>query len=254
MFLPAKLAVSRRQAVVHSMFHRRQSSQISEDCLQIVVVEVGELSERHDRRQLSRLHISGAHDLDERRFVVVADTGSVGSDVGARDVSPRSLQVFAASRTPARESGPSGRSRCDSRSQRSTRYFPRSAGLACGPGPLTGLVRRLRHSANQIVDRKIHLGRRQRISHRRDRPHVDHDGRQIFVRNRAVGFVGHHGKDRAPVVAMPSRMARAIWSSVQRPAPVSGSGVRFEATIVPGKPGTGITWPASSMPGRLGAP
>ena len=74
-FLAAKLAISWRQAVVHSMFHGRQSSQISEHGFQIVIREVGEFSEGHDRRQFSCLHISGAHDLDEQCLVVVADSG-----------------------------------------------------------------------------------------------------------------------------------------------------------------------------------
>jgi hypothetical protein len=49
-FLAAELAISRGQAVVHCMFHRRHGVQIGEDSLQVVIREVDEFTERHDGR------------------------------------------------------------------------------------------------------------------------------------------------------------------------------------------------------------
>ncbi len=60
---------------------------------------------------------------------------------------------------------------------------------------------RLWRVADQVVDGKVYPGWRQRIVHRRDRTQIDHDGRHIFVGKSAVGRVGHHGENRAPVVA-----------------------------------------------------
>ena len=62
-------------------------------------------------------------------------------------------------------------------------------------------IQRLWRVADQIIYGKIHAGGRQRIVHRRDRAQIDHDGSHILVGNSAVGRIGHHGENRAPVVA-----------------------------------------------------
>lgn len=95
---------------------------IGEDGLQIVVGEVGEFSEGHDGRQLSRLHVSRTHHLQEHGLVVVTDAGGVLGDVGAGDLSPWSLQDLTAS--IGQEAGPYGRSECGIRSRRSPNIFP----------------------------------------------------------------------------------------------------------------------------------
>jgi len=52
---------------------------------------------------------------------------------------------------------------------------------------------------------------------------------------------------------IPSRIARANASSLQVPAPVSWSGVRFGAIILPGRSVYGSCWPPPFIPAGIGS-
>jgi hypothetical protein len=67
------------------MLHRLHRPQVRKHRLQIVVSEILEIAEGHDRVQFSRLHVASAHHFDEKRFVVVADARGIGRDVGGAD-------------------------------------------------------------------------------------------------------------------------------------------------------------------------
>ena len=93
--LAAQLAVRRGQAVIHSMLYRRQSSQVGEHGFQIAVWKIAELDERHDRVQLSRLHVTGSNSLNKQSLVVVADPARIRCEVGAGRLSPGPYQLEA---------------------------------------------------------------------------------------------------------------------------------------------------------------
>ena len=56
--------------------------QISEEIFQIGVAHVAQVHPRHNRAQLARAHVAGAHDVEKERFVVVRDPAHILSDVG----------------------------------------------------------------------------------------------------------------------------------------------------------------------------
>jgi len=87
-----------------------------------------------------------------------------------------------------------------------------------------------------------------------DRSNVDDDRSHIFIGQPLVLGVGHQWKYCAAVMRDALAYARAYSSSLQFPPPVSRSGVMLDAAAEPGKPWKAGTCPASSIPGKLGAP
>lgn len=60
---------------------------------------------------------------------------------------------------------------------------------------------RIGRGADQVLHGKNDFSGGKRIMDRRQRPQVDHNGCQIFIRHVVVVLVGHDGKKRAAIVA-----------------------------------------------------
>src|ERR1017187_2724152 len=134
-----------------------------------------------------------------------------------------------------------------------TRYFPRFSGVersGSGTGASSGSgTLRIRYFTGKISSVVGHCLR----TGGSDRKYTTIDARSSSDRARKSGY-GMNGNSARPSWPTPSRMARASWSSLQLPTPVSASGVIFGAYTFPGKPlRMFISWPAPSEFGRTGA-
>ncbi len=78
----------------------------------------------------------------------------------------------------------------------------------------------LRRAAHEIVHGKIDLHRRERIFHRRNRPQVNDDCREIIVGKCLEGVIRHHRKQRRAVI--PDAFADRTCNLIIRPLADAG--------------------------------
>jgi len=82
--LATDLAIGRRLSVVNSMFDWLQLSQIREDVLQVVIIEISKVPPRHGCVELTRSDMPCPHRSDEQGFIVVRDPRGMRGKVRSR--------------------------------------------------------------------------------------------------------------------------------------------------------------------------